>query len=228
MTTPASTTTASPDLRSALLETFVTMGAVGLNRGTSGNASVRLAAEPAHPDFLITPSGLPTDQLATDDLVVISDGSRFEGAREPSSEWHLHHDIYAAYPQAGAVLHAHSPFATALACQRLEIPAFHYLIALFGGTSIRCADYATFGTQELSDAAVAALEDRCGCLLANHGMVVHGRDLAHALSLAVQFETLCEQYWRTCQLAPPAILTAVEMAAAALQFARYESLVRQG
>ena len=219
------TTTASADLRSTLLETFVTMGSVGLNRGTSGNASVRLGADPARPDFLITPSGRPTDQLATDDLVAIRDGSRFEGAREPSSEWHLHRDIYAAYPRAGAVLHAHSPFATALACQRLEIPAFHYLIALFGGTSIRCADYATFGTQELSDAAVAALEDRRGCLLANHGMVVHGRDLAHALSLAVQFETLCEQYWRTCQLAPPAILTGAEMAAANLQFARYESLV---
>ena len=219
------TAPASPDLHSGLLETFVTMGSVGLNRGTSGNASVRLGDDPARPDFLITPSGRPTDQLTTDDLVVIRNGHRFEGAREPSSEWQLHRDIYAAYPQAGAVLHAHSPFATALACQRLEIPAFHYLIALFGGTSIRCAGYATFGTQELSDAAVAALEDRRGCLLANHGMVVHGRDLAHALSLAVQFETLCEEYWRTCQLAPPAILTKAEMAAATLQFARYQSLV---
>lgn len=221
------TTAASPELRAALLDTFATMGRSGLNRGTSGNASLRLGDDPLRPDFLITPSGRLIEELAGEDLVVIRAGGTFEGSLEPSSEWRLHQDIYAAYPTAGAVLHAHSPFATSLACQRREIPPFHYLIALFGGTNIRCADYATFGTQELSDAAVAALVDRRGCLLANHGMVVHGRDLAHALSLAVQFETLCEQYWRTCQLAPPALLTADEMAAATLQFARYDTLVRR-
>lgn len=214
------------DLRSALLTTFRTMGESGLNRGTSGNASVRIGPDPEREGFLITPSGRPIEELATADLVVIR-GSRFEGELEPSSEWRLHHDIYAAFPDAGAVLHAHSPFATALACQRLEIPSFHYLIALFGGDSIRCASYATFGTQELSDAVVAALESRRGCLLANHGMVVHGRDLGHALMLAIQFETLCEQYWRTCQLAPPVLLTQAELADAAQQFDRYDKLVRR-
>lgn len=220
------TTVASQEVRSALLETFRSMEAADLNRGTSGNASVRLGRDPDDPAFLITPSSVPIAQLSIDDLVVIS-GGRFVGSLEPSSEWRLHHDIYAASPDAGAVLHAHSPFATALACQRLEIPPFHYLIALFGGSTIRCADYATFGTQELSDAAVAALEGRRGCLLANHGMVVHGRDLEHALSLLIQFETLCEQYWRTRQLAEPALLSTAELADANLQFARYDELVRR-
>lgn len=220
------TSTVAAELRAALLETFRTMGNAGLNKGTSGNASVRLAAESDGTGFLITPSSQPIDSLAPADLVVIREDGRFEGDLEPSSEWRLHHDIYAAFPDAGAVLHAHSPFATSLACQRLEIPPFHYLIALFGGSTIRCAGYATFGTQALSDAAVAALEDRRACLLANHGMVVHGRDLPHALSLAVQFETLCEHYWRTCQLAAPVLLSDSEMAAATEQFARYARLVR--
>ncbi len=214
-------------LRSALVETFQTMGRSGLNKGTSGNASVRLSADSGGPGLLITPSGRPIESLAPSDLVVIRENGAFEGDREPSSEWRLHHDIYAAFPDAGAVLHAHSPFATSLACQRLEIPPFHYLIALFGGSTVRCARYATFGTQQLSDAAVTALEDRRACLLANHGMVVHGRDLSHALSLAVQFETLCEHYWRTCQLAAPVLLSDAEMAAATEQFARYAKLVRR-
>lgn len=213
-------------LRQALLGTFQRMGASGLNRGTSGNASVRLVPDADRAGFLITPSGRPADELLATDLVVIR-GSSFEGDLEPSSEWRLHRDIYAAFPDAGAVLHAHSPFATSLACQRLEIPPFHYLIALFGGASVRCAEYATFGTQELSDAVVAALDSRRGCLLANHGMVVHGTDLAHALALAVQFETLCEQYWRTSLLAPPVLLTEAELAEAAEQFARYDELVHR-
>jgi L-fuculose-phosphate aldolase len=219
-----STADLTAPLRTALLETFSTMENSGLNRGTSGNASVRLEAGSGGPGFLITPSGRPVDSLRPADLVVIREGC-FEGEREPSSEWRLHSDIYAAFPDAGAVLHAHSPFATALACQRLEIPPFHYLIALFGGSTVRCAEYATFGTQALSDAAVSALADRRACLLANHGMVVHGPDLGQALSLAIQFETLCENYWRTRQVAHPVLLTAAEMAEANDQFARYARLL---
>ncbi|MGV8909577.1 MAG: class II aldolase/adducin family protein [Propionicimonas sp.] len=220
-----STTDVTTPLRTALLETFSTMDTSGLNRGTSGNASVRLDAGSGGPGFLITPSGRPVDSLIPTDLAVIREDGSVEGEREPSSEWRLHSDIYAAFPDAGAVLHAHSPFATSLACQRLEIPAFHYLIALFGGSTVRCAKYATFGTQALSDAAVSALTERRACLLANHGMVVHGRNLAHALSLAVQFETLCGNYWRTCQVAPPVLLTAAEMVEATEQFARYARLL---
>jgi len=209
-------------LRSRLAETFGALAASGLNRGTSGNASVRLGWET--PDFLVTPSGRPAESLQPEDLVLIHDGRRADGGLEPSSEWRLHADLYAAFPEAGAVLHAHSSFATALACRRQDLPAFHYLLALFGGTTVRCADYATFGTQELSDAAVAAMDGRRACLLANHGMVVHGRDLAHALLLAVQLETLCEQYWRACQLGEPVLLTDAEMAAAQAQFDRYARL----
>jgi L-fuculose-phosphate aldolase len=161
--------------------------------------------------MLITPSGMPAERCRPQDMVAVEADGRYTGPLAPSSEWKLHHDIYAAFPAAGAVLHAHSPFATALACQRIEIPPFHYMIARFGGSTVRCARYATFGTQALSDATVAALQERSACLLANHGMVVYGRNLAHALALAIEFETLCAQYWRTLQLGAPVLLSEEEM-----------------
>ena len=133
----------------------------------------------------------------------------------------IHRDIYAAHPEAGAILHAHSPFATAIACHRRSIPAFHYMIARFGGGDIRCAPYATFGTQALSDGALEAIEGRNACLLANHGMLVFGGDLRHTLALALEFETLCEQYWRTCQIGEPTILSAAEMAEVLTLFKSY-------
>jgi L-fuculose-phosphate aldolase len=214
-----------PGLRSALLDTMRAMGDARLNVGTSGNASVRLAADAdaAHATarMLITPSGVPAERCRPEDMAVAEADGSYHGPLAPSSEWQLHRDIYAAFPAAGAVLHAHSPFATALACQRVEIPPFHYMIARFGGSTIRCAAYATFGTQALSDATVAALQDRSACLLANHGMVVYGRDLAHALALAIEFETLCEQYWRTLQLGVPVRLTEAEMAEVIERFRWY-------
>ena len=195
--------------------------------GAAGAASPAAPAtrEPpagaGHVRMLITPSGLPAERCRPEDMVVVEADGGYAGPLAPSSEWKLHHDIYAACPTAGAVLHAHAPFATALACQRREIPPFHYMIARFGGSTVRCADYATFGTQALSDATVAALQDRNACLLANHGMVVHGRDLAHALALAIEFETLCEQYWRTLQLGPPVLLSGAEMAEVIERFKWY-------
>ena len=218
------------ELRIALLDTLRAMGVAGLNVGTAGNASVRLNAaqtrttiDHAHAPvpMLITPSGLATERCGAQDMARVDADGRAHGPFAPSSEWQLHRDIYAAFPAAGAVLHAHSPFATALACQRVEIPPFHYMIARFGGSTIRCAAYATFGTQALSDATVAALQDRSACLLANHGMVVYGRDLAHALALAIEFETLCEQYWRTLQLGVPVLLTEAEMAEVIERFRWY-------
>ena len=200
---------ASPELRAALLDTMRAMGAAHLNVGTAGNASVRL---PPPACMLITPSGLPAERSRPEDMAVVGTDGNWHGLFAPSSEWQLHRDIYAAFPDAGAILHAHAPFATALACQRIDIPPFHYMIARFGGSTVRCARYATFGTQALSDAAIAALHGRSACLLANHGMVVFGRDLQHALALAIEFETLCEQYWRTLQLGPPVLLSAEEMA----------------
>jgi L-fuculose-phosphate aldolase len=140
-------------LRDGLLVTARAMAASGLNKGTAGNASVR-----CRDGFLITPSGRPYEDCHRDDMALVAMDGSWRGPFAPSSEWRIHRDILAAHPEAGAVLHAHSPFATALACHRRDIPAFHYMIARFGGSDIRCAPYATFGTQALSDGALAALE----------------------------------------------------------------------
>ena len=208
------------DLRQQLIAAARGMEPARLNRGTSGNLSVR-TIENGAAGFLITPSGMPYAALSPEDIVFMHHDGRPAGLREPSSEWRIHRDIYAARPEAQAILHAHSPFATSLACLRRGIPPFHYMIARFGGDTLRCADYATFGTQALSDAAIAALQDRSGCLLANHGMMVFGRDPAHALALAVELEELCEQYWRSSQLGAPVLLDSAEMARVQEKFASY-------
>ena len=208
------------DLRQQLIAAARGMEPARLNRGTSGNLSVR-TVENGAAGFLITPSGMPYAALSPEDIVFMHHDGRPAGLREPSSEWRIHRDIYAARPEAQAILHAHSPFATSLACLRRAIPPFHYMIARFGGDTLRCADYATFGTQALSDAAIAALQDRSGCLLANHGMLVFGRDPAHALALAVELEELCEQYWRSSQLGAPVLLDSAEMARVQEKFASY-------
>ena len=208
------------DLRQQLIAAARGMEPARLNRGTSGNLSVR-TVENGAAGFLITPSGMPYATLNPEDIVFMHHDGRSSGLREPSSEWRIHRDIYAARPEAQAILHAHSPFATSLACLRRAIPPFHYMIARFGGDTLRCADYATFGTQALSDAAIAALQDRSGCLLANHGMLVFGRDPAHALALAVELEELCEQYWRSSQLGAPVLLDSAEMARVQEKFASY-------
>lgn len=203
-------------MRTLLLACAKKLSELGLNRGTAGNVSVRDGE-----GFLITPSGLPTDRMTEADLVPMRFDGSHAGDRPPSSEWRFHRDILAARPEFNAVIHTHSMFATTLACQRREVPPFHYMIALVGGDSIRCAPYALFGTQALSDAAVAALQDRRACLLANHGMIAAGRDLDHALSVALEVETLCEQYWRALQNGGPVLLTAQEMDDAIAQFKGY-------
>ncbi len=193
---------------------------LGLGRGTAGNVSVRVADGGAG-EFLITPSGMPYDGLIAADVVRVGADGSSQGRRRPSSEWRFHRDLYAARPEVGAILHAHSPFATSLACLRRDLPPFHYMIARFGGDTLRCAAYATFGTQALSDAVMAAIDGRRGCLLANHGMLVVADDLEQALSLAVELEALCEQYWRACQLGEPVLLDAAEMAAVLAKFSSY-------
>jgi L-fuculose-phosphate aldolase len=164
---------------------------------------------------------MPYDTLAADDIPLMALDGSHQGRRKPSSEWRFHRDLYASRPEVGAVLHAHSPFAVSLACLRREIPPFHYMIARFGGDTIRCADYAIFGSQELSTAALQAMAGRRACLLANHGLLVAGGDLAEALALAIEFEDLCEQYWRACQLGQPILLTPEEMHAVREKFAGY-------
>ena len=204
------------NLRAQLIATARAMQPAGLNRGTSGNVSVRCEG-----GFYITPTGLPYESLTADDIPLMALDGSHEGRCKPSSEWRFHRDLYAARPEVGAVLHAHSPFAVSLACLRREIPPFHYMIARFGGETIRCADYAIFGSPELSTATMLAMQDRKGCLLANHGLLVAGRDLAEALALAGELEDLCEQYWRACQLGYPVLLTPAEMHAVLEKFRAY-------
>ena len=190
----------------------------GLNQSTSGNVSAR-----SPEGFLITPSGRDMTGLGAADVVPVAlDGAAPEGLK-PSSEWRFHRDIYAAFPEAGAIVHAHSPFAVALACLRRDIPPFHYMVAMAGGTDIRCARYATFGTQALSDAVVAALKDRRACLMANHGLVAWGKSLASALALALEVEALCGQYLRCLQAGEPVLLNEAEMAEVLEKFRDYGS-----
>lgn len=191
--------------------------ALGLNRGTAGNLSVRSGA-----GLLITPSGVAPAALEPRLMVLLAaDGTAQADAARPSSEWRIHHDIYRARPDAGAVVHVHSPYATALACQRRELPPFHYMIAVAGGSNVRCAPYALFGTQALSDAAIAALDGRRACLLANHGMITLGADLDSAIGLAIEVEELARQYNLSCAYAEPTHLTSVQMDAVIEQFKDY-------
>ena len=204
------------DPRQQLIAAALAMQASGLNRGTAGNISLR-----ADDGFYITPTGMSYAALTAADIPHMTLAGTISGQRKPSSEWRLHRDLYTARPHVGAVVHAHSPFAVSLACQRCDIPPFHYMIARFGGDTVRCSRYEIFGSQELSAAALDAMTDRHACLLANHGLLVAGRDLEQALALAGELEELCEQYWRTCQLGTPVLLSPDEMAAVGEKFSSY-------
>lgn len=205
-----------PD-RKAIIDTCLRLNHLGLNQGAAGNISLRLVDR-----ILITPTGMPYDEMRPSDLVEIKlDGTIAAGQRKPSSEWRFHVDLHNTRPGINCVIHAHAPFCTALACQRLDIPAFHYMVAVAGGDSIRCAPYATFGTQDLSEHVTAALQGRSACLLANHGMIALGEDLKQTLALAVEVETLATQYWRTLQIGAPAILNTEQMSEVLGSFTDY-------
>ena len=193
-------------LRQAVIDAARAMNALGINQGTSGNVSVRW-----RDGLLITPSGVDYEALTPAKIVHMRMDGAWTGALRPSSEWRIHRDVLASRPEFGAAVHAHSPYATTLACLGRGIPAFHYMVAVAGGDSIRCAPYATFGTQALSDSALAALAGRNACLLANHGLLACGPDLRQALKIALEVETLAAQYWRALQLGEPQILAAAEM-----------------
>ncbi len=193
-------------LRRDLIATALRMNHTGINQGTSGNLSVRIPG-----GFLITPTSIPYDELEPDDIVAMDFDGGHAGRRRPSSEWRFHRDILKARSDIDVVLHNHSTFATALSCHRLDIPAFHYMVAVAGGKAIRCADYATFGTEELSRNALAALEDRLACLLGHHGVIVLGRSFKQALALAVEVESLARQYVHVRMLGEPEILSDDEM-----------------
>ena len=202
-------------LREQMVALARRMNASGLNQGTSGNLSARIPG-----GLLITPSSLPYEQMESDDLVAIDlNGSlSAESRRRPSSEWRLHADVLAARPELQAVLHCHPIHGTALACHDRGIPPFHYMTAVAGGDDIRCAPYATFGTQELSRFTVEAMVDRKACLLARHGLVSAGESLDQALSIAVEVETLARMYLQALQLGEPPLLTSAQMEAVHAQF----------
>ena len=192
----------------------------GLNKGTAGNASVRLK-ENGSDGFLVTPSGMVVEDMSAASMVQMQFDGSYEQGKIPSSEWRFHRDILVSRADINAVVHTHSMFATTLACLHKDIPPFHYMIAVVGGDTIRCAPYALFGSQALSDNALAALIDRKACLLANHGMIALGRDLDDALAVTVEVENLCEQYWRALQLGEPHILSEAEMREVFQQFKGY-------
>jgi L-fuculose-phosphate aldolase len=207
-------------LRERVIATARAMNAANLNRGKSGNVSARWR-ESGLDGFLITPTGMRYDELVVDDIAAVGLDGRSRGVRAPSSEWRFHRDVYAARPDANAIVHAHAPFCTSLACLGRGIPSFHYMVAVAGGEDIRCAPYATFGTQALADAAVLALDGRRACLLANHGMIALGPDLERTLALAVEVETLAEIYWRALQIGEPRLLDRAEMSRVIERFASY-------
>ena len=188
----------------------------GLNKGTAGNASVRCEG-----GFLVTPSGMAVDDMTLASMVKMQFDGSYEPEKIPSSEWRFHRDILASRADINAVIHTHSMFSTTLACLHKDIPPFHYMIAVVGGDTIRCAPYALFGSQALSDNALSALQDRKACLLANHGMIALGRDLEDALAVTVEVENLCEQYWRALQLGEPHLLSEAEMRYVFQQFKGY-------
>lgn len=197
------------DAAAELIATAQQMNLVGINTGTSGNVSVRFGDE-----VLVTPSSVGFDVMVPDDIITMRFDETWETASDhvPSSEWRFHLDILRTRPEANAVVHAHPIQATALAAHRRGIAAFHYMVGVAGGDDIRCADYATFGTAELSHNVLEALIDRKACLLANHGIIAIGQSLGSALALAVEVEVLAGQYLAACVLGEPVQLSKAEMA----------------
>ena len=192
------------------------LDAQGLNRGTSGNVSLRF-----RDGLLITPSGVPTAAMTAQDIVAMTLDGRHQPGLKPSSEWRFHRDILAARPEIGAVVHAHPVHCTAFAMCGRGIPAVHYMMAAFGGPDVRCAPYAPYGTAELSALALTALTDRSACLLANHGMIAAGASLEKALWLAVELETLCQQYAVALQVGVPVVLSDAEILSTVERFKGY-------
>jgi L-fuculose-phosphate aldolase len=209
--------------REQLLHISQQLVTLGLNRGTAGNVSVRADNADGQAGFLITPSGLAVDKMSSSDMVWMDFSGIATGVHPPSSEWRFHRDILQQKPQVNAVIHTHSIYASTFSTFRKDMPPFHYMIALAGGNSIRCAPYALFGSQQLSDNAIEALQDRKACLLANHGMIAVGETLEKALDITQEVETLCEQYLLALQVGEPHILSRQEMLDVLEKFKTYGS-----
>ena len=206
-------------LRREIIARCREMNASGINQGTSGNISVRFGER-----MLVTPSAIPYDRLEPEMIVSMAldnGGGAWKGPLRPSTEWRFHFDLLRERPDAQAVVHAHPPYCTTLAIARKEIPACHYMVAAFGGNNVRCAGYATFGTQTLSDLAVEAMEGRTACLLANHGMIAIGGTLAKAMWRAIELETIARQYYLSLQIGGPVLLSDAEIERTHEGFASY-------
>jgi L-fuculose-phosphate aldolase len=203
-------------LRQQLIDTALEMNQCGINQGTSGNLSVRFGS-----GMLITPSGIPYSSLAAEDIAFVDAEGACDGSAQPSSEWRIHFDIYQSRSDAQAILHAHPVECVALACLNRPIPAFHYMVAAAGGRNIRCAPYATFGSQALSDHVLDALRERKACLMANHGLICLGAGIDPALALAIEVEQLAKSYLRCLSVGVPALLDDDEMDRVLLKFKTY-------
>jgi L-fuculose-phosphate aldolase len=204
------------DLRKQVIKTCLAMNEEGINQGTSGNVSVR-----TDEGFLITASGIPYKKMKPEHVVEMDLEGGYRGDYFPSTEWRMHMDIFKARPEAQAIVHVHSTYATAMACLRKDIPSFHYMIGIAGGASLRVSDYAEFGTQELSDTMLKAMEGRSGCLLANHGQICFGDTLDKALWRAGEIEALCHQYWAALLAGKPVVLAENEMNTVLRRFGSY-------
>ena len=195
-------------LRNEIIRTSLRMNELGINQGKAGNISAR-----SDSGFLITPTGIAYEEAKPEQIVAMNMDGTHEGNVLPSSEWRFHRDIYAARSdsEVSAIVHTHAPYATTLACMDRGVPPFHYMVAAAGGIDIRCAAYATFGTQELSDHVLVALAGRKACLMSHHGMIACGENLQKALALAVEVETLARMYWQALQIGEPVLLSEAEM-----------------
>lgn len=206
-------------LRREIIAQCRRMNAIGLNQGTSGNISARFGDR-----LLITPSATPYDRMTPEmiaSMPIEGDYGAWEGPLKPSTEWRFHLDLVRARPEIGAIVHTHAIYATTLAIARRPIPPVHYMIAAFGGSDIRVAPYATYGTAELSRNVLAAMEGRHACLMANHGMLAAGPTLEKAMWLAVELETLARQYFNTLQIGGPVLLDEAAIAETRRSFAGY-------
>ena len=200
------------DQRNQIIEYSIKLNSTNLSPLRSGNISLR-GKEDDKDGYLITPSGKKYETLKAEDIVFmgLNEELRDTSSQNPSSEWRFHRDIYLNKKEAQAIVHAHSPHATAVSSHRKTIPPFHYMIALAGGEDIKCADYATFGTEELSNNVIKALEKRSACLMSNHGQVAFGKNLEDAFELAQEVENICHQYTIALKLGKPKILSFEEM-----------------
>jgi L-fuculose-phosphate aldolase len=218
--------TADGKLRASAVAALKRLDALGMNRGSTGNLSLR-AAQGGRPGMLITPTGMSADELRPQDLVWVGEDGSVVGDWQPSSEWHFHQAIHRQRPGLHAVLHTHSVHATALACLRRPLPAFHYMVAVAGGDGVPITPYHTFGTEALSQAVATAMTDRDACLMSNHGLVAAGATLAQAMKVLLEIEALCEAYLKALAVGEPAILSAAEMDEVILKFKSYGKTARR-